>query len=383
MNLDKKAYIMSKKNAADMIEAGEDIATYSQQLAEKLTLTDAKINKCFNKITNKLGAYGNFINQNNNLAQNAVVYDALAIACTNNEQTIIATDTYGSVYFEVDAVINHKYYLAAYVKATSSQVGIEFMDEPNFIAAMHSGSGKYEFLSIEYTKNISDTDVLAALFDSRSSNWTNASIKDMIVLDITDGLYTKSQLDAIVSDAIMTDGYFNELYLSIADKNSQQLADIANKIVYSTVLSTPSNAFTITTDSAGNALDIKSCQINIIVPAGCSAPTGSGAIFYARVNDIVTGYIDSQQALENAVQMFWGVARNVFAEITIDANILNNSAMSVQTQYYYSDGTTRSRSQQSSGLLSGINSINKIYFYMSGGFTLPAGTIIEIRGSKK
>jgi hypothetical protein len=163
------------------------------------------------------------------------------------------------------------------------------------------------------------------------------------------------------------------------------LADMANKVmpvVYSTTLAGAANAVTITTDNNGQALNLKRAILNILVPAGCNAPVGTTATVSLKVNDVATGYRDVLGNTDNGSSANLGGVRNVFGLIMADLLATGNDGLCIKGNYGYSDGTTRTQGASNAALVSGITGITKIYFALSGGYTLPAGTMIELRGSK-
>lgn len=168
-------------------------------------------------ITNLLGAYGNFINPTANLAQSFTTYDSTAISCVSGEQTFKATTQYGDIFFDlIPAYLNHKYYMCGYVKTASANVGLEFMDDPNFIPVLHSGSGNYEFLSVEYTKILNDDNLYCTVCDL-GTTFNNITAKQMHCFDLTasfgTNIPTKGALDAAIKAKIDADGYQTSMYI--------------------------------------------------------------------------------------------------------------------------------------------------------------------------
>lgn len=178
---------------------------------------DKNIHKKNIIITNLLGAYGNYINPTANLAQPFVTYDATAISCVNGEQTFIATAQYGDIFYDlIPTYLGHKYYMCGYVKTASANVGLEFMDDPNFIPVLHSGSGEYEFLSVEYTKILNDNNLYCTVCDL-GTTFNNIITKQMHCFDLTASfganIPTKEVLDIAVKAKIDADGYQTSMYI--------------------------------------------------------------------------------------------------------------------------------------------------------------------------
>jgi len=177
--------------------------------------SDTNLSQAHVVLVNILNKYGNFIHPNREQkSQDLVSYDSNNLSWANHEQTFTATAQYGNVYFDVSAVYGHVYYLCAYVKATSTTAGIEFMDLPYFPTAMHSGSGEYEFLSVTYKKILEDDNLLLAAVDISDGNWQPITVKLMHAFDLTT-IYgpgnepSKTDMDILVKNIIETNGYFS------------------------------------------------------------------------------------------------------------------------------------------------------------------------------
>lgn len=128
---------------------------------------------------------GNFVDTSNWLQ-----YGGLAsFTVANNEATCKANTQYGSIYNILKTVVGNKYYAKADVKATANSISIGFSDK-----AFHSGSGKYESLSIILTAT--STTEWFVIGDGRSSGWDNFYVKNVLCIDLTAlDLAIKTKLD--------------------------------------------------------------------------------------------------------------------------------------------------------------------------------------------
>jgi hypothetical protein len=146
----------------------------------------------------------------------------------------------------------------------------------------------------------------------------------------------------------------------------------------STMLSAAVNAFTYTTGDDGLPLNGISGELQIVVPAGCSAPTGTNAALYGRINGIITGYHSPYGGSDNTDHLYLANIRNQFAAVNIELNVLHGGALLVLASFGYSDGTSFGTPAPSiGGLLSGVSSITSLYGYLSSSYTFPAGTMLE------
>jgi hypothetical protein len=146
----------------------------------------------------------------------------------------------------------------------------------------------------------------------------------------------------------------------------------------STTLSAAANAFTYTAGDDGLPLNGISGKLQIIVPSGCSAPTGTNAALYSRINGIITGYHSPYGGSDNADHLYLANIRNQFAVVNIELNVLHGSALLVLASFGYSDGTSFGTPAPAiGGLLSGVSTITSLYWYVGSAYTCPAGTVIE------
>lgn len=163
---------------------------------------------------------------------------------------------------------------------------------------------------------------------------------------------------------------------------NQQYADIANEIIYETTLTEVTNAVTISTDLLGRAFALKKATLTIICPAGVSSPTGTNALLTGRVNDLATAYYDPGSGSDSATSFSMGALRNLLGASTIEFQT-DLGGFTSRAMYLYSDGTTRSASILNAARLSGVDYLNKFYVFLSGGYTFPVGTKIQLRGQRK
>ena len=170
----------------------------------------------------------------------------------------------------------------------------------------------------------------------------------------------------------------------LAQRNSARITRLTDglmSVVYSAALDTAANAITISADNDGNAFALKCAELNFLVPAGCSAPDGTSAQLYIRINDVETNYADSFFGYLAALQMYAGFVRNLYAQIKSTFNAFEGGMT------HYASGVCRDSVATAglpnySGMLSGVTSITKFYAWLHSGYTLPAGTMIELRGQK-
>lgn len=137
------------------------------------------------------------------------------------------------------------------------------------------------------------------------------------------------------------------------------------------------NAFTFSTGDDGKALSGKRGLLVLVVPPGANTPVGTSASVFLRVNDISTGYRNPANSSDTDAAISIGSVRNLWARIITDM-FASNGTLTTRSNGGYSDGTTRSYNGLYIGGHASIGSaITKIYFFLSGSYTLPAGTIIE------
>lgn len=154
-------------------------------------------------------------------------------------------------------------------------------------------------------------------------------------------------------------------------------------VIYSATLIGAANAITLTVDRDGEELNLKSASLFILVPAGSSAPVGASAYIEVRINDIATGYRDPGNSSDNGTYFSAGHVRNLYGLAVIDMCVMENSGLIAASRSAYSDGTSRKADiVYQAALMSGVPAINKIYVFLSGGYTFPIGTMIELRGAK-
>jgi len=147
----------------------------------------------------------------------------------------------------------------------------------------------------------------------------------------------------------------------------------------SKTLTTAVSAITLSTGDDGNVLSGKFSSLRIMVPAGCSAAAGTSSITAMQINSVNSNsYRDqfSQATLNN--QIFIGGIRNQYGNIWCDMSVLASTALVIRGHYSYSDNTTMAYNTISGAMpVLGSTKISTVYFYSSGSYTFPVGTVIE------
>lgn len=135
------------------------------------------------------------------------------------------------------------------------------------------------------------------------------------------------------------------------------------------------NTITFDVGDDGEPLVGEGGRLKILVPAGCSAPTGSSALMQVRINDISAGYLTASG--DNDVGFNVGTIRNVFGSLLADIVLVGGGAIASMA-YRYSDGTTRSGGSNTFALLpsNNITAITKVYIALNNTYTFPVGTKI-------
>lgn len=135
------------------------------------------------KLNTKLkGTTAENIVKNGNFADGTTGWSTSGTVSTftvaNKEATILAGTQHGSVYNLLKTKAGNKYYARADAKATSSQILFGFNSKVN-----HSGSGKYEVLSIILTASVAAEWLV--LGDARASGRDNFYVKNVMCIDLT------------------------------------------------------------------------------------------------------------------------------------------------------------------------------------------------------
>lgn len=167
--------------------------------------------------------------------------------------------------------------------------------------------------------------------------------------------------------------------------NNTQLCTIATQVmvvVYSTTLGDAVNAVTISTDNHGKPFSLVNAQLRIFIPTIAALAVGTTAPLQIRINDITTGYKDPNSGGDNNAIGYVAWVRKLYGITNMSLSVIGEACATVVYNNATSDGTTRSSSTGALGVL-GLASISKLYLSFFGGYTLPAGTIIELRGCTK
>jgi len=148
---------------------------------------------------------------------------------------------------------------------------------------------------------------------------------------------------------------------------------------FSTTLASAVTAVTISTGDDGNALSGKIGSLRILVPAGCSVATGTNSVIKAQINGITTAvYRDEYASTTLTTNIFIGNIKNQYGSIWCDMNVLANNSLIIKGHYSNSDNTTPEKNTVSGAITAlGSTKISSIYFYSTGAYTFPVGTIIE------
>ncbi len=171
---------------------------------------------------------------------------------------------------------------------------------------------------------------------------------------------------------------YTAMNASLAENTNQVMP-----VVYHTTLTGAVNAITIQNDDNGKTLDLARAQLNIIVPAGSTSPVGTNIYAFGQLNNISTGYFNPYTNNDNNDSFYVGAYKSQYGISETNIAVLDNAAI-IKTISACSDGTSRTSGQITmSALKSGITSINKIYIILTSPYTIPAGSIIELRGSKE
>lgn len=147
---------------------------------------------------------------NGNFAKGTTNWSAVqgSFSASGGEVSYLCTSQYGNVRQEsINIISGHKYYYAAWVKASSNLVGIKIVAGAwNSTIKRHSGSGAYERLSYIDTATASSANSqFRILEDDRASGWDTVYAYGGIVVDLTVAFAgmtepTLAQCDAYFAD---------------------------------------------------------------------------------------------------------------------------------------------------------------------------------------
>lgn len=152
---------------------------------------------------------GNFATSSSNLATGFTTSGANPVSCTSNTQIFIATAQNGRVYYNQSATVGHRYFVSAYVKATSNLVQL-FVGGSTGAYVAHPGDGQYHLLYM--ISDITSTGYFYPAKDTRSSGWDNISVQSFMAIDMgTDAsnpLYNLTAAQMAAQMAAKFPGYF-------------------------------------------------------------------------------------------------------------------------------------------------------------------------------
>ncbi len=160
-----------------------------------------------------------------------------------------------------------------------------------------------------------------------------------------------------------------------------ELTDVSMPVIFDTVLTEPTNAITISVDNYGNAFSLKRADFNILVPEGCSTADGVSANVNARINDIAIGYLEPWMGY-GGPYMLLGFARNSYAMIRTKFNVFCGGFTADFKWVARDMANSYTIATNYAGKQSGVDSITKLYVWLTSDYTLPTGTTIELRGQK-
>ncbi len=122
-------------------------------------------------------------------------YTPAVLTIFQNTATLTAVVRYGGVGQNCNFIDGRKYYMRGYVKADSSLVLLSLWAGVGGCSKSYSGSGNYELLSAvgTYIASTMSTYQFIKLSDSRSSDWTAMSIKEIMIIDLTSSFGTGSE----------------------------------------------------------------------------------------------------------------------------------------------------------------------------------------------
>lgn len=100
----------------------------------------------------------------------------------SNTQKFTAVAQYGGLSQNITTVANRVYYVRANIKASSANVVIRFQGG-SFPTKAHTGSGNYEVLSFLMTATGTTSNI--RIYDGNSSGFSEVSVQDVFVVDIT------------------------------------------------------------------------------------------------------------------------------------------------------------------------------------------------------
>ncbi len=202
------------------------------------------------------------------------------------------------------------------------------------------------------------------------------------IWDIDTGAYVDTGLPAQGEDgktayeSAVEGGYVGteeEFNLALSDVSKLEYSSL--KLRISQTLTEAVSAITLSQGDDEQPLNGIVGKLRIVVPAGCSAPTGEKAVVYAQFNDIVSGYYNQYVGSDDYSNITIGYVRNLMASITCDLDVIGSTLSTRQTTFY-SDGVTRGSTTFYGGNNSFDETIEKLYFFIPT-YTMPAGTIIE------
>jgi hypothetical protein len=176
--------LVKKYNANSMFI--NTVLTPNVFIGEAIKISDA-LNATLNNKLDKLSLSNPVLNSNFDDAKNWTFTLATG-AVASNEMTFTANATFGQVKQpQTNAIVGHKYYIAAQVKAGTSNAKLQLSRSDTgarYIDILHSGSGNYEVLSGVGTAD-ANVGIDLRVIDYRSSGWTPISFKQVVFLDLT------------------------------------------------------------------------------------------------------------------------------------------------------------------------------------------------------
>lgn len=136
-------------------------------------------------LNNLLGTDGNMIDSNTNNKADGWGYDANvnSISCVNNEAVFIVTASNLCMSHNFATINGHIYYCCAYVNADSTSIQFRMWQGTWQPSTSHSATPGYDFLSLRYA--VATTSSTINIYDTKSSGFTNISVKKAYVFDLT------------------------------------------------------------------------------------------------------------------------------------------------------------------------------------------------------